>query len=585
MIILLGFAFLAGLVTVLAPCILPILPIVLSGGAAQGKHRPWGIILGVVVSFSVFTLTLSWLVQRLGLSPNFARTLGIVILAGLGVTMLIPGWLEKFEGWISARMSRSGSPTSRHGFGGGIVLGFSLGAVWTPCAGPILASVTTLAATSGVTTQSVFITIAYAVGAALPMGLIAFFGQKILARVRWLNAHARRVQQVFAVIVLVTAGLMATNVDRKIQAAIIQSSVNYLPNLQRFEERAPVSGNKRPSSAPSTKEKTMSLQNLGPAPELTGITGWINSGPKTLAALRGQVVLIDFWTYTCINCIRTLPYVQSWYDKYRDLGFEIVAVHTPEFEFEKVPANVEKAVQDFSITYPVALDPNYGTWQAYQNRYWPAKYFVDAKGNIRYVHFGEGEYEKSEQVIQELLREAGQTVTEDLVAATGTPFRTGQTPETYFGLARAERFTSAEPLTAGQHVYSVKQDLDTNAWALEGEWTINEESVLAGSGSALTIQVRTKDVFFVLGGSGETSQSVNVVTDGTGTLQLAVTGQAGDQTLYRVAAFPDFGDHRVRLEFPQGGVRLYAATFGGASAAGLACGSDGKCNVTAIPSE
>ncbi len=572
------FAFAAGLVTVLAPCVLPVLPIVLSGGAVQGRLRPWGIIFGVVLSFSVFTLALSWAVQQLGFSPNFSRNFGIVVLAGLGALFLVPNALTTFEGWISARLRRSGRPTQRHGFGGGFLLGISLGAVWTPCAGPILAGVVAAAQTGQVDSRLMAITIAYAIGAALPMGLIAGLGQRIVARVRWVGQRLNRVQQVFGVMLIVVAILMATNLDRRVQSWIIGRTPSWLPQLQQFEKRIDMSKETNTQAV-----GVSSLENYGPAPELTGITGWINHEPTTLAALRGKVVLVKFWTYTCINCIRTLPYVQSWYDKYRDQGFEIIAVHTPEFEFEKVPANVEKAVKDFSIPYPVALDPNYETWRAYQNRYWPAKYFVDAKGNVRYVHFGEGEYEKSEQVIQQLLREAGQTVTEGLLDATGTPFRTGQTPETYFGLARADRFASAEPLTSGQHVYSVKQDLTAHSWALEGEWTINDESALAGSGSSLTIQVRTKDVFLVLGGTGESSQPVNVDIDGTGQLQLAVTGRAGDQTLYRVATFPEFGDHRVRLEFPQGGVRLYAATFGGASAVGLACGPDGKCNVTPIP--
>lgn len=578
MLIVLLFAFAAGLVTILAPCILPVLPIVLSGGAVQGRLRPWGIILGVILSFSVFTLALSWAVQQLGLSPNFSRNFGIVVLAALGLLFLIPNALSAFEGWVSTRLSRSGQPAQRHGFGGGFLLGLSLGAVWTPCAGPILAGVVAAAQTGQVDGRLAAVTVAYAIGAALPMGLIAALGQRTVAKVRWLSQRLNRVQQVFGAVLILVAALMATSLDRQLQTWIIQRTPNWLPQLQQFEKRIDMSKN-----SANDRLASSDLKNYGLAPALTGITGWINHKPTTLAELRGKVVLVKFWTYTCINCIRTLPYVQAWYDRYHNQGFEIIAVHTPEFEFEKVPVNVEKAVKDFKITYPVALDPDYATWRAYENRFWPAKYFIDAKGDIRHIHFGEGEYEKSEQVIQQLLREAGKTITGDLLAKTGTPFRQGQTPETYFGTARAERFSSAETLKLGKKRYTINQDLDPHAWALTGEWTIGEESVLAGLGSALMMRVRAKDVYVVMGGAGRDSWPINILLDGTGAVQRTVTGQAGDQTLYRVATFSEFGDHRIQLEFPQGSIRLYAATFGSEDTPGLACGTDGKCNITALP--
>lgn len=570
------FAFAAGLVTVLAPCILPVLPIVLSGGAVQGHLRPWGIIVGVVLSFSVFTLALSWAVQQLGLSPNFSRNFGIVVLGTLGALFLIPNALAKFEGWMSARLSRSGKPTQRHGFGGGFLLGLSLGVVWTPCAGPILAGVVAAAQTGQVDGGLAAVTIAYAIGAALPMGLIAVLGQRIVTRVRWLSQRLNRIQQFFGVVLIAVAILMATNIDRNLQSWIIDRTPSWLPQLQQFEERVDMSNDT------VNKISSSGLKNYGPVPELTGITDWMNREPMSLVALRGKVVLVKFWTYTCINCIRTLPYVQAWYDKYHDQGFEIIAVHTPEFEFEKIPKNVAQAVKDFKITYPVVLDPNYATWKAYQNRYWPAKYIIDANGNIRYVHFGEGEYEESEQVIQQLLRESGASVTSNLLTAAGSPFRAGQTPETYFGIARAERFASGESLTAGTRSYTANQDLNAHHWALTGQWTIDEESALAVTDGTVTMRIRTKDFYIVMAGVSDDDAPVNIVVDGVGTTQLSVNGQAGGQTLYRIAAFPEFGEHLVRLEFPRGDVRLFAATFAGNDAAGLACGVDGKCNVTPV---
>lgn len=572
------FAFAAGLVTVLAPCILPVLPIVLSGGVAKGRLRPWGIITGVILSFSVFTLALSWAVQQLGLSPNFSRNFGIVLLILIGVFFFVPGLMTKFEGWLSARLSRSGKPVERHGYWGGLLLGLGLGAVWTPCAGPILASVVAAAQTGTVSGQTVAVTIAYAVGAALPMGLIAILGQRILTRVRSLGNKTEVIQKIFGVVMIVVALMMATNLDRRVQSWLISVTPNWLPQLQQFEKNVDMKTSVRTST-----QTNSGLKNYGPAPELTGITGWINSQPQTLAELRGKVVLVKFWTYTCINCIRTLPYVQTWYDKYHDQGFEIIAVHTPEFAFEKIPANVEQAVKDFRITYPVALDPDYATWGAYENRYWPAKYFIDAAGNIRYIHFGEGEYDETEKVIQELLRDAGQTVTNDLVSSVSPPFAAGQSPETYFGLARAERFSSVERLTNGINTYTVRGEFAPNTWAFEGKWDVDAESAVAAKGSSVSLRVRAQDVYFVLSGVGEDAQPLNVSVDGVGTTQFNVMSTVGNQTLYRVAQFPIFGEHILKVDFPQGGVRLFAATFGGGTTPGLACGTDGKCNVTALP--
>jgi len=238
--ILLAFAFLAGVVTVLAPCILPVLPIILTGGAVQGKRRPWGIIFGVILSFSFFTLTLSWMVRQFGVSPNLARDIGIAVIGLIGIMMLIPGWLERFEGWMSSRISRLNPNGQRHGFGGGLALGISLGAVWTPCAGPVLASVVASAQTGTLDATLAMVTVAYAVGAALPMGLIAFFGQRILQRIQWFNRHGRAIQQSFGVVLILVAILMATNTDRKIQSWIIDQTPNWLPQLQEFENRAPM---------------------------------------------------------------------------------------------------------------------------------------------------------------------------------------------------------------------------------------------------------------------------------------------------------------------------------------------------------
>lgn len=581
--ILLGFAFLAGIITVLAPCILPVLPLVLAGGAVRGKFRPIGIIIGLVVSFSVFTLTLSWLVTHTGLSTNTSRIIGVVILATLGIVMLVPGWLEKFETWISVRFSKSQAGTKeRHGFGGGILLGFALGTVWTPCAGPILASVTAVAATSGVTTQTVFITIFYALGAAIPMALIAFFGQRLMTRLAWFKANAGTIQRAFGILLLVMAALIATNLDQKLQTAIVNATPNWLPNLQSFEEKAP-GMNKNIKVEQKNGNNTVKLDDYGSAPELTGNQGWINSAPLKLSDLRGKVVLVKFWTYSCINCIRTLPYVQSWYDKYHDKGFEIIAVHTPEFAFEKELPNVLRAVKDLKINYPVVQDNDYATWNAYSNRYWPAKYFIDANGHIRYVHFGEGDYDTQEKVIQELLQEAGTTdLPVNMVPETDEPLLT-ITPETYFGGARMERFVSPEKVSAGtEQTFSIPNTVADDHWALQGPWTINDEYAVAGKNSSLSFTFTAKHMYVVME-PDSTAQRVDVYIDGQPVQNVQVAPANVDSpTIYQVAGLMSLGTHTLRINFPDGGVRTYAATFGASDAPGVYCDQSGKCAVQAI---
>ncbi len=568
------FAFFAGIVTILAPCILPILPIVLSGGALQGRGRPWGIILGVIVAFSVFTLTISWFVRHLGWSSNTTRDAGIGLLFVLGLVMVIPTWLEKLEIALS-RISRSTPLKQQHGFFGGLVLGLSLGTVWTPCAGPILASLIAATQTGAVTSTVVFATISYAIGAALPMGLIAWFGQRLSSRLTWFKQHGQRLQQVFGVVLVIMATLMVFNLDQKVQSAIVAATPNWLSNLQTFEKAAV------PTTTSPVATTPGHLPDYGPAPKLTGITGWLNTSPLTLAGLRGHVVLVKFWTYSCINCIRTLPYVQTWYDKYHHQGFDIIAVHTPEFEFEKVPANVAAAVKGFSITYPVALDPNYSTWTAFHNNYWPAEYLIDAKGHLRYTFFGEGDYDLSEKAIQSLLAENGKTVTEPLVQTSQLNLG-AETPETYFGTARAQTYSGSPALNTGTHTYTATANPKTNAWTLGGAWVINREHIDATAGSTLAINVNAQDVYLVLGNTTNAAQRLDVHIDGQPAIELSIAPSTqAAPGLYRVASFSTNSQHLLTFDIPNGGLQFFTATFG-APSPGVACGSNGQCNVQVL---
>ncbi|MCJ7624604.1 MAG: cytochrome c biogenesis protein DipZ, partial [Anaerolineaceae bacterium] len=423
MFILILFSLLSGLVTVLSPCVLPVLPIVLSSSASQGKKRPLGVITGLIISFSIFTLAISQIVKLLGLSAQTLRIIAISVIGFLGLSMIIP----KFNDWIEKALSfipniAGNSHKEGSGFMPGFITGLSLGLVWAPCAGPILASVTALAATSQVSFASAIVVVSYAIGSGIPLLGIAHGGRSLIQKVPFLSKNLGKVQKVFGVIMILTAALIALNVDALVTTWLTQllpsgwsSALTALETGDIISEQLDeVSGNEGgPSyfvSGEINKENLGSgvqLPNLGPAPEFTGINNWINSEPLTLAELKGKVVIVDFWTYSCINCVRTLPYITDWNIKYADDGLVIIGVHTPEFEFEKDTMNVQDAVTRFGIEYPVAQDNDFATWRAFNNRYWPAKYFIDAEGNVRYTHFGEGKYEESELVIKQLLSEIG----------------------------------------------------------------------------------------------------------------------------------------------------------------------------------
>lgn len=446
MLILLTFALLSGLMTVLSPCILPLLPIVLTS-TAGGRRRPLGIVAGLVVSFSLATLLLARWIGTLALSANTLRSAAVFVIGLMGLTLLIPALNRAVERALSRLTTRlPHARTSGDGVGQGLLIGLSLGLLWVPCAGPILAAIIALTATQSVTANAVAVVVAYAVGAALPLLGIAYGGRSLVQRTQGLARRPLPMQRAFGLVMILTALLVALNVDQSASrwaANLLPESwstrltawerspqvADQLDGLRPAESTAPAAPAPTPSAAqggdsPSqtatlpppppaapTATPLVALDTLGPAPELRGIAHWINSEPLTLESLRGKVVLVEFWTFGCINCQRTLPYVTTWYDTYKDEGFVVIGVHTPEFAYEYETANVEQAVAEHGIGYPVAQDNEFKTWRAYDNHYWPAHYFIDAEGNIRYLHIGEGKYEESELVIQQLLAEANATIT------------------------------------------------------------------------------------------------------------------------------------------------------------------------------
>ena len=394
MLVLIGIGLAAGFITAISPCVLPVLPIIFAGGATGSRRKPFAIIAGLIVSFTAFTLFGVWLLKQLGLPEDFLRNLAIALLFLVAATLLFP----KVEEIVQTPFLRL---TRRPGgeLGGGFLLGASLGLVFVPCAGPVLAAITVVGATQDVGARAIVLTLAYATGAAIPMLIVAFGGR---AGMTALRPHAHRIRQVLGVVVALTALAIALNVDRHFQTAL----PGYTESLQKKVEQNGRAQSELQKLRGSTRVSSdTTLRDLGAAPELAGLSNWINSKPLTLRQLRGKVVLVDFWTYSCINCLRTLPHVKAWYRTYEKDGLVVLGVHTPEFAFEHVPSNVRGAVRRLGITYPVALDNDYKTWNAFQNQYWPAKYLIDRRGHLRYVHFGEGEYDTTEARIRTLLGE------------------------------------------------------------------------------------------------------------------------------------------------------------------------------------
>src|SRR5215207_5328591 len=462
MVLLILFGFLAGAGTALSPCVLPVLPIALSAGATGGRRRPLGIVVGLTASFTFATVALVYVLDALGLPDTLLRTLAIVVLLAFGVTLLIPSLATRLEGRLSgvaARLGARPASASGDGFRSGLLVGASLGLVYAPCAGPVLAGVITVSASQPFTAGRLAVALAYGVGSAVVLYVLMVGGRRLTAP---LARRSSSLQVAMGAVMVVVALAMLNDYDLRFQSAIAKDLPAFLVNPTESIEKtsaaqralADVRGTSRSrlaaaaDAAPPAHEAAgrLHLKDYGRAPDFTDTQQWFNTAngrPLTMADLRGRVVLIDFWTYSCINCLRTLPYLKAWDTRYRAQGLTIVGVHTPEFPFEKEAGNVAAAIEREGIRYPVAQDNDYGTWDAYGNQYWPAHYFVDARGHVRYAHFGEGDYAHSEQVIRALLADAGRRVGAARARARATAASPGvTTPESYLGAARAAGFAN-----------------------------------------------------------------------------------------------------------------------------------------------
>jgi cytochrome c biogenesis protein CcdA/thiol-disulfide isomerase/thioredoxin len=541
MLVLIAVGFAAGLITALSPCVLPVLPILLAGGATGGRRKPYAIVAGLVASFTAFTLAGVWLLDALGLPKDFLRDLAIVLLFVVAASLLFPRLGLLLEGPLARLGRRPGGD-----LGGGLLLGAALGLVFVPCAGPVLAAVTVVAASRDLGLDVVALTLAYALGAALPMLLVAA-GGRWAAGMRSIRLHGVVIRRALGAVMAVTALAIALGADSRFQTSV----PGYTESLQERIERS--SAAERELVELTGRETSdEGLRDFGPAPEFAGISSWLNSRPLSLDGLRGKVVLVDFWTYSCVNCLRTLPFLRAWDKAYRDDGLRIVGVHTPEFAFEHELDNVRGAVDRLGIRYAVAIDNDYGTWNAYGNRYWPAKYIIDVRGHIRFVHFGEGAYGETERVIRALLAERPASALVSAAIAEATPSREA-TPETYLGYQRLMGLANPAVAPDRNAPYLLPSKLAQNQLAYGGRWRVEAERAIAGRRARLRLRFRATEVNLVLGGEGR----VQVLLDGRRVRTVVVHGSR----LYNLLDLARLQTGVLELRVSRG-VAGYAFTFG-----------------------
>jgi cytochrome c biogenesis protein CcdA/thiol-disulfide isomerase/thioredoxin len=586
MALLMVFGFVAGAATALSPCILPVLPIALSAGATGGRRRPLGIVAGLTMSFTFATVALVYVISALGLPDDLLRKTAIVVLIAFGVTLMVPPLAARVEAAISGLTSRLGVSTHKgDGFWSGTAVGLSLGLVYAPCAGPILAGVITVSASQPFTAGRLAVALSYGVGSAVVLYLLMLGGRRVVGPL------ARRgvgLQVGMGAVMVAVALAMLGDYDIRFQNRIASDLPSFLVNpSESLEETAAArealadirdaphsalgeaiaEGSQRGPRRP--RPHSSNLPVLGEAPEFVDTQRWFNTPggkPRPLSSLRGRVVLVDFWTYSCINCLRTLPYLKTWDARYREQGLTIVGVHSPEFPFEKDPENVAEAIERNGIRYPVVQDNDLATFTTYGTEFWPAEYFVDWRGRVRFVHFGEGAYGEKERVIRELLREAGRQPRRGPSRVRAVTASLGvTTPELYLGVARAERFVNAS-LSLGRQDFGAPRAPGDDEFAYRGAWSVLPERATSLGGS-LDLSFGARRVYMVLG-SPRRPRRMRVLLDGrpipaslagSDVRNAAVT--IDSQRLYELVDLPQVERHTIRL-IPQKGVEGYSFTFG-----------------------
>ena len=537
--------FLEGLAITLSPCILPILPLILSASVSEEKNRPYGVILGFILSFSLFTLLSHWLLEALGLDPGIIQTVVYVLFFLFGLTLLFEGLSDKFSAqsqWFTKPGQWfQGLSNNLKGFTGGLVLGVGLGFIWVPCAGPLLAIVLVDAATQQTSVATVALLLSFAVGAGLPMLIISLFGNRLVQQLTWLKERSVLIRRLTGALIISVIGLTLW-VGPSFFAGL---------GLSTPEVEAQAS----PTQLKSPLARTYK------APDIQGVNHWLNSKPLTMNDLKGKVVLVDFWTYSCINCVRTLPHLKEWHAKYADKGLVILGVHAPEFAFERSLNNVSAAVKKFGLQYPIALDNGFKTWRAFNNHYWPAHYLIDKEGNVVYEHFGEGAYDTTEHNIRTLLGldkmsadKSNQKSVNDLLS------RVRQTPETYLGTLRAARY-SGSPQLANQQQEQFKTNdssLPVHHWQLEGRWKSQPEFIESkAANSQLELKFHAKKVFLVLGSADGQPIPVTIQVNQGEAKTLTIQ----EETLYELLEQAQAEEGLLTLTAHKPGLKAYAFTF------------------------
>jgi cytochrome c biogenesis protein CcdA/thiol-disulfide isomerase/thioredoxin len=592
MMTLLVIAYLGGALTIFSPCIFPILPFVFARANQPFMRSTLPMLIGMAATFA-FVATLAAIGGSWAIDANsYGRLAAILLLTVFGVSLVSPRVAsivtQPVVDFGNRLLNASSTPGKVPTIAGSFILGIATGLLWAPCAGPILGLVLTGAALQGASLQTTFLLLAYGAGAATSLAVALSVGGRLFAAMKRSLGFSEGIRKAVGVAVLAGVAAIALGLDTGVlgqlsyaKTASFEQAI--LDNVNRSQDAAKpfeVASNGAPVMVATSDEPFRSdLPVEARAPSLNGAVDWLNSEPLTMQQLRGKVVLVDFWTYSCINCIRTIPYVRAWAEKYKEQGLVVIGVHTPEFAFEKKISNVKKAVGDFKIGYPVAIDSNFQIWRAYNNSYWPAHYLIDAKGQIRYHHFGEGNYRKTEQAIQDLLREAGG---EKAASASVVPTTRGaeaspdlqniRSPETYLGYERADNFASPERLRADTvSNYSFGQ-LGLNQWGLSGRWIVGaEQATLDQPDGAIAYHFQARDLHLVLG-SGAAGKPIRfrVTIDGKApdADHGADTDAEGNGTvtatrLYQlVRQSGDVKAHNFEIRFLDPGAEAYAFTFG-----------------------
>jgi cytochrome c biogenesis protein CcdA/thiol-disulfide isomerase/thioredoxin len=589
---LLVLAYLGGVLTIVSPCILPVLPFVFARTGQPFMKSGLPLLAGMALTFALVASLAAvgggWVVQV----NQYGRWLALLFVALFGLTLLLPRLAERLTRPLVAagsRLSEAAGADARPRPGASFLIGVATGLLWAPCAGPILGLLLTGAALQGASIATTLLLLAYAAGAATSLAVALLLGGKVFAAMKRSIGAGEWLRRGLGAAMLAGVAAIALGLDTGILARVSTASTGGIEQalVGRLAGKSPTSSGAMMAQVPASGSAMKAADKApgalpieGNLPPLDGAVQWLNSPPLTTQALKGKVVLVDFWTYSCINCLRTLPYVKAWAEKYRDQGLVVIGVHAPEFAFERDVGNVSKAMKDLGINYPVAIDNDFKVWRAFNNEYWPAHYFADAQGRIRYHHFGEGDYAESERVIQQLLREAGAAkVAQGLINASAEGVQLApdmnevQSPETYVGYQRAEHFVPETSLVPNKvSAYSAPSQLALNDWSLDGHWNVGSERATSSApASRIVYRFHARDLHLVLGpGTDGKPVRFKVLIDGKAPGDAHGTdvapdgsGSVTEQRLYQlVRQTGGVTDRTFSIEFLDPGVSAYAFTFG-----------------------